>query len=224
MRLRAVLFDFDLTLADSTRAVVACFTYALKNLDLPKPTPDEVRGTIGLGLGEALTLLTGVQDQTIEKRFRKLFVEHADRIMVDQTELLEGVLPAIDELRGKGLRLGIVSTKFRYRIEHTLDRFGIRDRFSTLVGGDSVDALKPDPAGLLLSLRELGMERDQALYVGDHVVDAEAADRASVPFVGVRTGTKTEEDFEPFPKVAVLSGVADLPAFLAASVHMGATL
>jgi phosphoglycolate phosphatase len=224
MRFRAVLFDFDLTLADSTKAVVACFTYSLETLGLPKPTPEDVRGTIGLGLGEALTLLTGVQDQATERQFRKLFVEHADRIMVDQTELLEGVLPALDDLRGRGVLLGIVSTKYRYRIEHTLDRFGIRDRFSTLVGGDSVDALKPDPAGLLLSLTELGMERGQALYVGDHVVDAEAANRASVPFVGVLTGTKTEKDFEAFPKVAILPGVADLPAFLAASGHMEATL
>ena len=218
--LNAVLFDFDLTLADSTGAVVSCFAYALDRIGAPPVSAEAVRGTIGLGLGEALTALTGNQDQANEIRFRRHFVEHADRIMVDQTELLGGVLSALAELRERGLALGIVSTKFRYRIEHTLDRFGIRDRFESLVGGDSVEHLKPDPEGLLLSLKQLGVDWHQALYVGDHVVDAEAAARASVPFVGVLTGTKTLQEFQRFPNVAVLPGVGDLPAFLAATGYM----
>jgi phosphoglycolate phosphatase len=173
-----------------------------------------VRRTIGLGLGEALEILTGQTDPELELRFRKLFVEHADEIMVSQTDLLEGVLPALDALRGVGLRLGIVSTKFRYRIEDTLVRYEALDRFEAIVGGGDVKALKPDPEGLLLSLKLLGVSAGEAVFVGDHLVDAEAAQGAGVPFVAVLSGTTDPAAFSRFPNVAILGGVADLPDFL----------
>lgn len=219
--MRAAVFDFDFTLADSSRAVAACFNFALRSLGLETVDPGLVRRTIGLGLGEALEILTGQTDPELEQRFRKLFVEHADEVMVSQTDLLEGVLPALDSLRNAGLRLGIVSTKYRYRIEDTLVRYQALDRFEVIIGGGDVKALKPDPEGLLLSLSLLGVSPTEAVFVGDHLVDAEAAHRGGVPFVAVRSGTSDPEAFSRFPNLGILEGVAKLPAFLEAELGGG---
>jgi len=135
-----VIFDFDLTLVDSTRAVVACVDHALESLGFAPSGPEEVCRTIGLSLEATLEALTGEADSQVQERFRRLFVERADTMMVAQTELLKGVLPALDLLRARGLSLGIVSTKYRYRIEAILDRHGMRDRtmeLSTRAGGRS---------------------------------------------------------------------------------------
>ena len=50
--------------------------------------------------------------------------------------------------------------------------------------------------------------------MGDHVVDAEAAKRASVPFVGVLTGTTKEGEFREFPHLGILRAMPQLPSFL----------
>jgi phosphoglycolate phosphatase len=209
-----VIFDFDLTLADSSTAVAACITHALEHLGFPAASPDAVGKTIGLSLQATLETLTGNRDPSIQMRFRDLFVQHADVVMVAQTELLEGVPAALSALRDHGLRLAIVSTKYRYRNEAILDRHKAGDLFEVIVGGEDTSAHKPDPEGLERALRELKISAARCVYVGDHLVDAQAAMRAAVPFVAVLTGATERDDFLRFPSLGVLSSVAELPSFL----------
>ena len=213
-QLKAALFDFDLTLADSTAAAAACITHALKNLGFPVASPDAVHRTIGLSLEVTLETLTGNRDPSVQIRFRDLFVQHADVVMVAQTEFLDGVPSALSALRDRGLRLAIVSTKYRYRIEAILERHGARDLFDLIVGGEDTSAHKPDPEGLDRALKGLGVSGMQSVYVGDHVVDAQAAMRAAVPFVPVLTGATERADFLGFPHLEILDSVSDLPSFL----------
>ena len=58
MNYKAVLFDFDYTLGDATEAIVAGFTYAFREMGLPIPDRDSIRGTVGLMLEDAYTLLS----------------------------------------------------------------------------------------------------------------------------------------------------------------------
>jgi phosphoglycolate phosphatase len=134
--------------------------------------------------------------------------------MVEGTEMIDGVVPGLDALLKRGIRLGIVSTKYRYRIEAILERLGARDRFDVIVGGEDTETHKPDPEGLRVALRSLGVRPVESVYVGDHVVDAEAASRVPVPFVGVLTGTTKKEDFQAFPHVKVLDSASELPFLL----------
>jgi phosphoglycolate phosphatase len=213
--LRAVIFDFDFTLGDSSSAVVICMDRALKEMGLGPVVPEEVCRTIGLTLEIACERLTGVTDPEVHATFKSLFVRAADDVMVAQTELLEGVLPALDLLRDGGIPLGIVTTKYRFRVEDILDHFGERHRFRVIVGGDDVVAHKPDPQGLIMALERLDVSPVEALYVGDHTVDASAAQSAGVPFVGVLTGTTLMEAFREYSTVGVLPGVRELPSLLA---------
>ena len=57
MNYKAVLFDFDYTLGDATEAIVAGFTYAFREMGLPIPDRDSIRGTVGLMLEDAYTIL-----------------------------------------------------------------------------------------------------------------------------------------------------------------------
>lgn len=215
-RYAAILFDFDYTLADSSRGIIACFEHAFNALGLPCPSHDAIRATIGLSLPLALEQLAGPQPEDAQEIFLKRFQERADSIMADLTILYEGVPATIRGLERRGYPMGIVSNKYRYRIEAVLNREGL-SRFDVIVGDEDVERLKPWPDGLLKAMGSLGMSPANVLYVGDSVADAEAAERAGVPFVAVLSGVTPAAALVD-RSVAVLGGVPDLPRWLGEDV------
>lgn len=214
MRYRTVLFDFDYTLVDSSPGILECINYALDRMGLPVPAPDSARRTIGLSLPCTLVALAGPELEPRSEEFKQLFVERADEVMNANTSLLPLVRPALERLVLCGAAMGIVSTKYRYRIERFLREQGLADAFSVILGLEDVPAAKPDPSGLLLALERLGGRIGKAVYVGDSVVDAEAAHRAGLPFVAVLSGATTEMEFVPYAPEALLESVADLADYL----------
>ena len=212
--LQGVLFDFDYTLADSSRGVIACANGALGEMGFPAASPEAVRRTIGLTLGEAFTRLTGSDDAGRRREFRRVFKQYADEVMAEMTELFATVAPAMLALKQRGLKLGIVSTKFRFRIEAVLRRDGLLDVFDVIIGAEDVTCHKPDPEGLRKALEHLGIAPANALYVGDSVVDAETALRAGTAFAAVLSGVTGWEEFADFPAWAVVEDLAHLTAYL----------
>jgi len=212
--IRAVLFDFDYTLADSSRGVIACIEYALRGLGLPPATPDAVCRTIGLSLEETLVALAGEEQRPRAAEFTRLFVERANEVMVRLTRLYPGVPGLLASLRAAGLRLGIVSNKYRYRIEDTLRRDGLLGAVDTIVGGEDLTAHKPDPEGLLLAAGRMEAPPAEVLYAGDSVVDAEAAQRAAMPFVAVLSGATPAEAFADYAVLATVQRVTELEPLL----------
>jgi phosphoglycolate phosphatase len=206
----AVIFDFDFTLADSFRGIVECANHALKVMGLPPTTPDEIRRTVGYSLPESLVRLAGEEHSARGREYMSLFVEKADEVMADLTYVYDFVPETVENLKEKGLRLGIVSTKFRYRIEDVLGRDGLLEPFEVIVGGEDVSEFKPDPESLNLALDKLGVPPEKVLYVGDSVVDAEAAMRAGVPFAAVLSGTTPRDAFSEYDSVMILDSVRDL--------------
>jgi phosphoglycolate phosphatase len=214
---KAVLFDFDYTLADSSPGILRCMRHALGSLGHEPPDDDTIRAQIGLPLWGTLERLYGAATREADAEFVRLFVEHADLVMADHTTLLAGVDEALAALHAQGLGLGVVSTKFRYRIEQILVREDLRPRFACLIGGEDVTRHKPDPEALERALEALRLERDCVLYVGDSLVDAEAAERARLRFVGVLSGVTPRDAFAAHPSEAVLGSVRELPAWLGIS-------
>jgi len=210
----AVIFDFDFTLADSFRGIVECANYALQAMGLPPATPDVIRKTVGYSLPESLVRLAGEEHSARGGEYMRLFVEKADEVMADCTYVYDYVPETVEHLRGRGLRLGIVSTKYRYRIEDVLGREGLLEPFEVIVGGEDVSEFKPDPESLNLALEKLVISPEAVLYVGDSVVDAEAAMRAGVPFAAVLSGPTPRESFSEYEVRMILDSVRDLTSIL----------
>ena len=208
------MFDFDYTLADSSSAVIKCANHALTGLGLESASPDAIRRTIGLSLPDTLAALAGEQHRPRALEFRRLWRELSDRIMVKETHLLPGVVEALTLLRERGLSLGIVSTKYRSRIEAVLDREGVGHLFDTIVGGEDVAEHKPHPEGLLQALERLGLAASATLYIGDSTIDAEAAERAGVEFVALLTGVTEEGELSAYRPRAVLRRLSELQSLL----------
>ena len=204
---RAVLFDFDFTLADSSGPSIECVNYGLRALGLPEASTVDVMRWMGSTLTEILVALAGQEQRPRAQEFTRAFERRADEVMVRDTVLFSDVPDCIDGLKLLGCRLGIISTKYRYRIEATLERERMLSHFDVIIGGEDVDHYKPAPDGLLRALDGLGVRPDDAVYLGDSVPDAEAAEAASVPFVAVLSGAASREEFAGYPRLAILPRV-----------------
>ena len=211
---QGIVFDFDFTLADPTQGTVECVNFALKKLALPQAAPEKIKRTIGLSLEDTLRSLISDPNAMDVESFKKNFVEKADQVMADRTFILDTVPSTTKKLIESGFKLGIVSTKFRYRIEEILRREKLLNRFSAIVGGEDVVEHKPHPEGLTTVISMMEMDSGDILYVGDSTVDAITAERAKVFFAAVLTGTTTKCEFDDVTKVAIIKNLAALPELL----------
>ena len=207
---QAIIFDFDYTLADSSEGVIECINFALDRLGLPRAADDEIRKTIGLSLPDALVMLVGEEHIQHSDAFAQLFIERADEVMTDMTELFDIVPETVTALRKLGIRLGIVTLKYRYRIESVLRREQLTDAFEVIIGFEDVSEQKPNPSGLLTALEKLECARQNCFYVGDSLTDAKTAQRANVDFIAVLSGVTPRAAFEDYDVYAVLKDVSGL--------------
>lgn len=213
---RSVIFDFDFTLADSSGGVCECVNFAFFQMHLDSVPGAQVSKTIGLSLTRTFETLAPRTSWHRADEFLTLFKERADEIMVGMTSIFPSVPAVLEELVRRGLVLGIVSTKFRYRIQEVLQREGLSGHFEVIVGGEDVSAHKPDPSGLLIALDTLRHSGRDSLYVGDHSIDAETARSAKIPFVAVLSGTTPREQFESLEVLCILEDLGELTGVLPA--------
>lgn len=208
--IQAIIFDFDYTLADSSRGVIACFNFAFDRLGLPLADDALIRQTIGLSLPDALVMLGGKEYTRHTEEFTRLFIKRADEIMADNTQLFDTVPETTAALRDFGIRLGIFSLKYRYRIETVLKREALLDAFEVIIGAEDVSEHKPNPKGLLLAMERLNCVPQNCLYVGDSVTDAKTAQRADIDFIAVLSGVTPRATFEDYDVYAILGDVSGL--------------
>lgn len=212
--LRAVIFDFDYTLADSSQGAIDCINFALTEMGLDCVSAEAACRTIGLSLSETFLTLGEHHDPLRCEEFHRLFVQRADEVMPGLTVLYEPVPSTIEALREFGLRLGIVSTKYRRRIQAVLEREDVLHGFEVVIGGDDVKHHKPHPQGLYEALERLECSPSSVVYVGDSVVDAELSKRAGVPLIVVLSGVTPRADFDIYEPLAILESISEVPEFL----------
>ena len=211
---KAVCFDFDYTLGDSTESIVAGFTYGLTELGWPAPGREEVRATIGYLLEDAYAMLTGDRDPARQARFRALFSEVAVERQRKETTLFPGAPELLRGLKARGIKAGIVSTKRGDTIQIIMDNHGLGDTIELVIGSADVTRHKPDPEGLLAAMDRLGVRPEETLFCGDTVLDAGAAKNAGCHFAAVLNGITPGSDFAPFPTDHIAPDLWDLAAWL----------
>lgn len=195
---KGIVFDFDYTLGDSTEGIVLSVNDALEQLGYERKSVEEIKQTVGLSLEKTYQVLTRKNNSEEAAQFSSLFRKKADEVMVANTCLYDGILEILTKLKKDGLQIGIVTTKFHYRIEQILEKFHAVDLIDFIIGAEDVRKAKPSPEGLLHMVKRMGLNPEDILYVGDSVVDVKTAERAGIAFAGVLTGTTTRRDFSTY--------------------------
>ena len=128
-------------------------------------------------------------------------VETIEAGAAEKVQLAPGAREALNELKQMRKKIVVVTNNGRIGAERTIDRLGLNGIFDGVVTRDDVEELKPDPGIVLKALNLVNVDREDAILVGDAVIDIKAAKAASIRSVGVPTG--------PFPAARLLQEEPD---------------
>lgn len=184
-------FDLDGTLIDTSGDLTAAVNHALTAADRPLLSAEEVEPMVGLGakhmLEQALMASGGCDPDAFRPLYRLMLGYYEANVSRFSTPY-PGMVEAVEDLRGRGVRCGVVTNKFEALARKLLGELGLIDRFETVIGGDTLGRgnAKPSPAPILALQEQLGGGR--TVFIGDSTYDIEAARAAGVASVAVRFG------------------------------------
>jgi len=190
--LRAVLFDFDGTLVDTTELIYQSMRHAYGEVVGGKePAREVLMANVGQPLPRQMELLSVEHADALLDSYRA----HNERIHDDLIKEFPGVEASIARLQGAGLGVGVVTSKRRPSVEMALESFpGLRRVTDVFVTMEDTTEHKPNPEPLLKGLELLGsVPPKRAAYVGDSPFDVAAARAAGTRSVAVSWGAFTEE-------------------------------
>ena len=197
------LFDFDYTLADSSKGITDCFHSTMEAFGFPPVDDITIERTIGLPMRDAVRRITGLEDDEKIEEFLTHYRALADKTMTAKTFFYSEALPTLRKLRERGAKIAIISSKASHRIREAFVRDKAEDLIDFIIGCEEVKELKPSPEGIRLALARFGMTESDALYTGDSTTDAEAAQNAGVAFYGVTHGVTSAEELAAYPHAAI---------------------
>ncbi|MCC8187595.1 MAG: HAD-IA family hydrolase [Bacteroides sp.] len=210
MKYSTYLFDFDYTLADSSVGIVICFQNVLRRHDFTHISDENIKRTIGKTLEDSFAILTSVTDTERILSWKKEYTQEAHTYMTPHTFLYPDTIPVLTGLKERGAKIGIISTKYRFRIREKMDLHFPEDFFDIIVGGEDVQREKPDPQGIRFAMEQLGTAAQNVLYIGDSIIDAETARNAGVDFIGVTTGMTGREELACYPHLHIIGSLKEL--------------
>lgn len=208
MKYKLCLFDFDYTLADTTKPIVECFRHTFNTMNLDCFDRDKVIKTIGMTLDNSFVLLTGIKDEGKIKELVDIYRVKSDEITIQNTVLFEDTIETLKGLKERRIKVGIVSSRMGSRIDKILTHLNCREYIDNIIGYENVSSHKPDPEGLIKSLDYFKCNKDEVLYIGDSYIDAKAAENGEIDFVGVTTGTTSQKDFKEYNNIKIVNNLS----------------
>lgn len=194
MDYQTYVFDLDGTLLDTLGDLAASTNYALAAHGMPTRTVEEVRMFVGNGVKKLMerAVPDGLDNPRFEETYR-CFREHYMEHNLDTTAPYPHVVEMLAALKSRGKQLAVVSNKF-YAATQELCAHFFGAYIDVAIGERETIRKKPAPDTVLEALRQLGVTREGAVYIGDSDVDIETARNCGIPCVSVLWGFR-DRDF-----------------------------
>ncbi len=189
----SVLFDLDGTITDPGEGITNSVAHALRRMGVEPPPREELYAFIGPPLAESFRrrYSMSVEESTrAVEYFREYFADTG----IYENAPYDGIREALDELRVRGYRIYLATSKPDVFARRVLLHFGLADRFDFIVGADMGEKLvrKADIVRRVLELT--GADPTASWMVGDRSNDIEGARANRVPAIGVTWGYGSEEE------------------------------
>lgn len=222
---KVILFDFDGTLVNTTPLILRSFRATWQQVFGFEMGDAEYINTFGTLLPSALKKLTeqcvadgrlrqvddlpAVADELL-RTYREFNLAWHD----DAIEPFAGIDDALQELKARNFRLGIVSSKMRFGVERGLNVFAMAEWFDVIIAGDDVNNHKPHPEPLLKALEKFDLQPHEAIYVGDSIHDIAAGRAAQIVTAAAAWGPFPRTDLEALQPDHLLDEPCELLSFL----------
>lgn len=221
--LRLALFDYDGTLCDSASHIITTLQAAFEAEGVNAPDAAAIRAEIGAGLMPMVLPYVDHDQQKAEAIFhsyRALAIKDMESHNQDFAPLFPGARQALVRLQSEGWLLGIITNKSRRGLDHGIDQHQLGDLIDVSVTVDEVPA-KPAPDMATNAMARLGVMAENAVLVGDTVIDAGCARNAGIAFVGVAWGYHENEALIEAGAAGLITDYDQLPDILARLTGQG---
>lgn len=210
--LKAFIFDLDGTLIDSLADIAESINRMLDARGYPRSDVELFRQMVGDGMEKLVerALPEAVRSEALIKVCVEEYRANYDQLWNAQTKPYEGIVEMLAELKGRGVKLGVISNKaHRFTVPMTEHFFG-KGCFEHILGQRNDVPRKPAPDGAHEMAAFLGLETDEMAYVGDSGIDMAFAKSSGMRAIGVRWGFRSEAELREHGADVLVSRPADL--------------
>ena len=213
MHFSAVLFDLDGTLLDTIPDLADAANAMRQDMDLA-PLPQEVLATyVGKGLEQLIIRTLGHDGPpaSVEMVMRGLarYQDHYRALNGQRSRIYPGVVAGLEAFRKQGVRMAVVTNKGTEFTGPLLRQMGLDGYFDVVVCGDTCERKKPDPMPVLHACDLLGVTPDQALFIGDSINDAQAANAAGLRVLALPYGYNEGRPVQSLPVDAIVESIVE---------------
>ena len=200
-----VLFDLDGTVVDTGGIILASMRHATREvLGREYSDHDLMKAVGGPGLAAQMEALSPAHVDELVTVYRAHNLP-----LHEEVAAFDGVEDVLLRLHEEGVRIGIVTAKWRSTVELAFARLRVAHLFEAVVGGDETEKHKPNPEPLLLAAHRLGVNPQDCAYVGDSPFDIRAAKAAHMYAVAVTWGGIHDRDVLAAEEPAAIVDTAD---------------
>jgi len=194
MRFQAVLFDMDGTVLDTLADLTNAVNHILTEYGMPPITQTRAASCLGNGARYLLTKAApaGTGDALLDEMLR-VYQPWYDSHCAILTAPYPGILPLMRALKAAGVKQAVISNKQDSAVKRLAAQH-FPGLLEAAVGESASVRRKPNPDAVLHALREMGIEKRDAVYVGDTEVDLETAENAGLACAAVGWGFRTEAE------------------------------
>jgi phosphoglycolate phosphatase-like HAD superfamily hydrolase len=230
-KIKGVIWDVDGTLADSWKLGYDATVVVLKNNGVPHISEEEYHQGTVYCTPERLARHAGLEpsDEDFDVVGERLGAEfdnmYVDLVGMDTAGFYPGISNLLNSL-SQDVRLGaltnacvayahaVLKTNCPVMANGEMEDEPIYSRFGSIRGADNVPTPKPSPDGLFEVCKDLGLQPDECIYVGDSPSDGAAAKAAGMGAIGVLWGSHPEENLRKAPFDHLCSTVEELQALM----------
>lgn len=208
---KTYIFDLDGTLLSTLADLAASTNYALRTHHMPERSINEVRRFVGNGVKKLMerAIPDGLNNPLFEETFAT-FRQHYMQHNLDTTQPYPGIMQLLEQLKAEGKNIAVVSNKF-YAATRELCRHFFGDLVPVAIGEREDIRKKPAPDTVIEALRELGVDKEGAVYIGDSDVDIMTAKNSGMPCVSVLWGFRDKEFLLEHGATTLISQPEDMP-------------
>lgn len=206
-----VLFDFDGTVANTGEGILKSLQYSFEKMGNDVPEMSELKRFIGPPVYYSYTHFYGISENEVGeyiKKYRERYKEKG----IYECELYPGLKELLLELRKRGVKLGIASSKPEHLIYSVSDFLGVTELFDAVVGVKTDDSRHSTKAGLIIdAMKQLEQEdKSRVLMVGDRCFDIDGATLAGVDSCGALWGYGNKDEFIEHNATYIIENPSDL--------------
>jgi HAD superfamily hydrolase (TIGR01509 family) len=194
---KAVIFDWDGTLADTRQAIVSSFQKTLSEINC-EVSAEYIERRIGIGAAETFRDVLRTAKAPFEEGLIQQLVARKSQLEIElssQVKLFSGVKELLEALQGK-IKMGLASMNNQSVIAHMVNANGLEKYFDIILTAESISHSKPDPEIFLKTAFKLKTSPEDCVVFEDSIFGVKAAKSANMGCIAVATGVYVKRELE----------------------------